>query len=217
MKKFIGIVCILVGLALLAGACVLLAQNQLEEAEAEAASANLLPQLFAQINKNAQSQSPDGESDDELIYVQPPEGASVELPDASILEMTEAEIDGYAYIGYLSIPQLNLDLPVMADWDYQRLRIAPCRYTGTVRGGDLVIMAHNYSSHFGSLSKLAEGDTITFTDMEGIMTIYEVVALDILSPYSVEEMTSGEFDLALFTCTYGGKSRVTLRCDRLDA
>jgi hypothetical protein len=25
-------------------------------------------------------------------------------------------------------------------------------------------------------------------------------------------MTDGEYDLTLFTCTYGGKSRVTVRC-----
>ena len=29
-------------------------------------------------------------------------------------------------------------------------------------------------------------------------------------------MTAGDFDLTLFTCTYGGKSRVTLRCDRVE-
>ena len=32
-------------------------------------------------------------------------------------EMTVREIDGYGYIGYLSIPALNLELPVMDQWD----------------------------------------------------------------------------------------------------
>lgn len=98
--------------------------------------------------------------------------------------MTEVEIDGYSYIGYLSIPKLELELPIMADWDYARLRIAPCRYTGSVRGEDLVIMAHNYASHFGGLAKLSEGDNVIFTDMDGITTVYEVVAQDILAPYT---------------------------------
>lgn len=26
-------------------------------------------------------------------------------------------------------------------------------------------------------------------------------------------MTSGDYPLTLFTCTYGGKSRITVRCD----
>lgn len=73
----------------------------------------------------------------------------------------------------------------------------------------------NYASHFGGLSKLSEGDGVIFTDMDGITTAYEVVAQDVLHPYAVEEMTSGDFDLTLFTCTYGGKSRVTVYCDRV--
>ena len=215
MKKVIGIICILLGLAMLGGACFLLTQNQQEEAEAERAAVNLLPQLFAEIEENVQTKSesqsalPIGED----VYVAPPEGMEEAVPEVTVPEMEEVEIDGFAYIGYLSIPALKLDLPIMADWDYYRLRIAPCRYTGTVQGGDLVIMAHNYNSHFGRLSKLSEGDAVTFTDMNGVLTEYEVVALDILNPDAVEEMTAGIFDLTLFTCTYGGRSRVTVYCD----
>ena len=36
----------------------------------------------------------------------------------------------------------------------------------------------------------------------------------VVSFTAVEEMTAGEYDLTLFTCTYGGQSRVTVRCDR---
>ena len=98
---------------------------------------------------------------------------------------------------------------------YTRLRIAPCRYSGSVRGEDIVIMAHNYASHFGGLSKLSEGDNVIFTDTNGTPTVYEVVAMDVLAPYAVKEMTAGDFDLTLFTCTYAGQSRVTVYCDRV--
>jgi sortase A len=47
-----------------------------------------------------------------------------------------------------------------------------------------------------------------------VAAIAILVAQDILDPYAVEEMTAGNYDLALFTCTYGGKSRVTVYCDR---
>jgi sortase A len=36
--------------------------------------------------------------------------------------------------------------------------------------------------------------------------------MEILSPFAVEEMTSGDWDMTLFTCTVGGQSRVTVRC-----
>ena len=128
--------------------------------------------------------------------------------------MTVVDINGYGYIGFLGMPSLDLELPVMSDWSYPQLRIAPCRYWGNLFTDDLVIMAHNYRWHFGSLSKLAYGDTVTFTDMHGETTEYEVKAVEVLAPSAVEEITSGNYDLTLFTCTYGGRSRIAVNCDR---
>ena len=76
-------------------------------------------------------------------------------------------------------------------------------------------MAHNYNSHFGRISKLNIGDTVYFTDMDGQIVEYQVMGKDILPPDAVEEMTAGNFDLTLFTCTYGGGSRITVYCDQL--
>lgn len=131
-------------------------------------------------------------------------------------ELPETEIDGYRYIGYLSVPGLGLELPVISDWDYRKLKTAPCRYTGSARTNDMVIAAHNYDRHFGGLSKLSEGDPVFFVDMDGVIYEYAVATVDVLPPTAVEEMTAGDYDLTLFTCTYGGQSRVTVRCDRTD-
>jgi hypothetical protein len=54
------------------------------------------------------------------------------------------------------------------------------------------------------------------THVDGCYEQPEGIPLKYLDPYAVEEMTSGEFDLPLFTCTYGGKSRVTVYCDKAD-
>ena len=77
-----------------------------------------------------------------------------------------------------------------------------------------MIMAHNYRTHFGKIRRMKAGDLVTFTDMDGATHEYQVVALEVLGGTAVEEMTSGEYDLTLFTCTYGGENRVTVRCDR---
>ena len=63
-------------------------------------------------------------------------------------KMPTVIVDGSAYIGTLQIPALGLRLPVLRDWSYPNLRIAPCRYAGTPQGS-LVLAAHNYESHFG--------------------------------------------------------------------
>lgn len=197
---------VLGALLFLAGAS-LFAYNQHEADLADRATVNLLPELIAAIEeKNTAEEIPDATEVEVTtpVWLQP-----------DFFEMTEVEIDGYNYIGYVSIPALELELPVMSEWDYTRLRTAPCRYSGTTMGDDLVILAHNYKRHFGHISELQVGDSVIFTDMDGVVTYYEVAALDVLSATAVEEMVAGDYDLTLFTCTYGGESRVTLRCDRV--
>lgn len=129
-------------------------------------------------------------------------------------EMPVKMINGQEYIGVLTIPSLDLELPIIGEWSYPRLRISPCRYTGSVYRDDMILMAHNYAAHFGKIRNLQAGDEVLFTDMENHTFTYEVVETEILMPKAVEEMESGEWDLTLFTCTLGGRTRVTVRCER---
>lgn len=206
MRTKLGNLCMIIGAALMIGALALFLSNQQEAQNAENASVELVSQLVEELEKVENPTIP-------IEYV----GVPVEFLDPSAFEMTEVTINGHAYIGYVSIPKLELELPVMSGWTYDKLQISPCRYHGSVLGQDLVIMAHNYPKHFGRISELSEGDSVTFTDMDGVVTNYEVVAQDILDPYAVDEMIAGEFDLTLFTCTYGGASRVTIYCDIVDS
>lgn len=128
------------------------------------------------------------------------------------MEMYSKEIDGNVYIGVLEIPALGLEFPVMKDWSYPKLKISPCRYDGSAYQNNLIISAHNYDCHFGRLKTLGIGEVVSFTDMDGNVFEYEVIDMEILQPMAVEEMKAGDWDLTLFTCTYGGQSRVTIRC-----
>ena len=134
-------------------------------------------------------------------------------------EMDTIEVDGYEYIGTLSIPGFGLELPVMAEWSYPGLKVAPGCYTGSVRTDDLIICGHNYDRHFGNLKNLEAGDAVTFTDVQGNVFEYQVKEIIILAPTDVEEMLDGsadEWDLTMFTCTIGGQTRVTVRCVRTE-
>ena len=125
------------------------------------------------------------------------------------------ELDGRCYCGYLTIPALGVELPVANELSYPALRSAPCRYSGTVSGGDLVIAAHNYSSHFGRVKELAEGDEIFFTDCEGDQHCYTVISSESVDGEDISSMLSGsseEWQLTLFTCDLSGRSRVAVRC-----
>ncbi|MCH5321141.1 MAG: sortase, partial [Eubacterium sp.] len=58
------------------------------------------------------------------------EGTADYLIDPN-MDMPTVEIDGYLYIGFVSIPKLELMLPVMDSWSYPQLKISPCRYAGS--------------------------------------------------------------------------------------
>lgn len=130
-------------------------------------------------------------------------------------EMPIVEIEEYSYIGYLSIPRLDLELPVMADWSYKQLKIAPCRQTGSTVTDDLVIAAHNYRSHFGYIGSLNYNDRILFTNMNGETIEYAVQLIEQLEANESDRMLFSEWDLTLYTCNYSGQSRITIRANRL--
>lgn len=133
-------------------------------------------------------------------------------------KMNTININGYDYIGSIVIPSLNLELPVMSEFDYNRLKIAPCRYYGSVHTNDFIICAHAYKTHFRYITELKQKDKIIFTDVDGQNYVYEVLDIEFLRPDEVSRMIDNEFDLTLYTCTLDGNHRVTVRCNRvLDA
>jgi sortase A len=200
MKNKKSKVFVLIGLLLLGAALCLTIYNLQENKKALNHTTAVIPQLIGRINYEKEQQTEEMEVPDYIKY-----------PDK---EMPVQVVDGIEYIGVLEIPVLNLSLPVISQWDYPSLRMAPCRYEGSAYLNNLVIAGHNYDSHFGRLDKLFPGREIFFTDCDGNRFAYEMVGLEILKNTQVEEMISGDWDLTLFTCTYGGQSREAIRCVR---
>ena len=200
MPKKTGIAIIAVGAALILSALLLLLYNRYEDAHAGQEAESLLASV------------------EEAISAQTMDVPTAAAPSPTPLdpEMPVVTLGGYEYVGYVEIPTLGLKLPVMAEWDYTRLHIAPCRQFGSTRTDDLVIAAHNFESHFGRLKELAGGETVIFTDMDGVVSTYSVTRLETLNPNSVEAVQNSGHDLVLYTCTKGGKTRVTVFCDRVD-
>lgn len=195
MRKGFGICCIILGICCLLSSLGLLLYNRWEEENAQNASQQILLDVREEIQDNTSKENGGEKSD-----------------WAGAAAMPAAQVDGYDCIGVLTIPVLNLELPVLADWSYAKLKVAPCHYFGSCYEENFVIAAHNYLSHFGSLSELQPKDLILFTDISGSVYGYEVVLLETLPANATEEMITSGFDLSLYTCTPGGASRVTVRC-----
>lgn len=205
-KNWIGKIFTITGLLLFAAALALSVYNLWDGYRAEQSREKLLEE-YRDKNQNISDEGEQAEESDGQIpdYQLNPE---MEMPEV-ILE----DLDGAACIGVLEIPEIDLKLPVLSEWSYPLLKKAPCRYSGSAYLDNLVIAAHNYRTHFGKLKELENGDEVIFTDAAGNRFEYKVAVVEALTPQSVEDMTSGEWALSLFTCTLDGKNRVTVRCD----
>ena len=207
MPKKTGIAIVAVGAVLILSALLLLLYNRYEDAHAGQEAESLLASVEAAISAQA-TDTPAATAPNR------PDTTETRAPTPLDPEMPVVLLDGYEYVGYVEIPVLGLKLPVMSEWDYNRLKLAPCRQFGSSRTDDLVIAAHNYESHFGHLRDLSVGDTVTFTDMEGIVNTYCVEKIETLNPNEVDAVQNSGYDLVLYTCTKGGKTRVTVFCNR---
>lgn len=205
-KNWIGKIFTITGLLLFAAALALSVYNLWDGYRAEQSREKLLEE-YRDKNQNISDQGEQAEESDGQIpdYQLNPE---MEMPEVML-----EELDGAACIGVLEIPAIDLKLPVLSEWSYPLLKKAPCRYSGSAYLDNLVIAAHNYRTHFGKLKELETGDEVIFTDAAGNRFEYKVAVVEALTPQSVEDMTSGEWALSLFTCTLDGKNRVTVRCD----
>ena len=149
---------------------------------------------------------------------------SIQTPPASAQEpaeepqkntMVQTTLAGYDLVGILRIASIGLELPILNSWDYDLLKISPCRYSGSVQDANLILLGHNYKRHFAPLKKLSAGDKIVFQTVDGTEYSYKVAEKEVLQKTELERLTASEYDLTLFTCTNGGYSRLTIRCDRI--
>ena len=197
-KRFIMFVAL--GLLLVAAALCLTAYNLWESWDAGKRSQQVVEQLDASI----------GDYRDGQAFGQ---------------KMPVSKVDGHEYLGILSIPELDLTLPVMKDWDYNNLRISPCRYSGNYYDDDMVVCAHNYISHFRALQTIRIGVEVRFTNVKGEVFRYVVTNRETVEPTSIDFMIknlnnstegfAGSWDLSLFTCQPGGATRCAVRCSRV--
>ena len=221
MKRKIGTILMIFGLVCLLAAGGLYAYSEILERRADRGAAEAMQEILAQMEaqrlaREAAAVTPEPEQTSPVtprptVRPEPEETPAQEEPPEPTATPEPPVLE---YCGYLTIPDLNLVLPVCSTCSALQLMYAPCRYSGTVEGNDLVISAHNYKSHFGKLKNLSEGAKISFTDMDGVETNYVVKESEVLQPEEVRKMVISGYDLTLFTCTKGGLTRYTLRCMR---
>jgi len=120
----------------------------------------------------------------------------------------------YSTLGILSIPKLNVRLPVIDESTDANLKISCCRISGIAndKPNRLVIVGHNIWSHFKGLDTLEVGDQIAFTARDGVTYYYS--ATEIIALYKTEGaevLVVDGWDITLITCKTDNTWRTVVR------
>lgn len=137
------------------------------------------------------------------------------------------DITGTGIMGYITIPRIEVELPIYHGTDEGVLQVAAGHLKGTSlpvggAGTHCVISAHRglpSAKLFTDLDELEVGDTFTITVLDRLLT-YEVDQIHIVLPEETEELeiVDGKDYVTLLTCTpYGiNTHRLLVRGHRVD-
>lgn len=218
MKRKAGMICMILGAVLIGAALSLFLYNEWDSARAEECA----EQVLEQMQKQTEDDAAEEETENENLGGEETERTEQEntLADTDDFGEKMISIDGNEYIGWISIPSISLELPVMAQWSEEGLKTAPGRYAGSLAEDNLVIAGHNYRRHFSPIKWLEPGTEVSFTDAEERVRYYEIEETEELLPDQVDAMITktetDTWDLTLFTCTTSGQARCAVRCKRID-
>ncbi|MBR1803200.1 MAG: sortase [Clostridia bacterium] len=124
---------------------------------------------------------------------------------------------GFEMVGKIEIPKTNVKLPVLAKATPKSIEasVGVLYGDGINQVGNTVIVGHNFrnGTFFSNNKKLAEGDKIYLTDLQGRRVTYTIYKKYNTSPedfnYATRD-TNGKREISLSTCTDDTKSRLII-------
>ena len=142
--------------------------------------------------------------------------------EPQVREITASNGKTYATEGTVSIPSIGITYPILTEETEELLKISLCKYWGPSPNeiGNYCIVGHNYASGkmFGKLSMVNVGDEVTLTDLSGRTITYSVYNKYPVEPTDVSctsQLTNGQRELTLITCTDYGKRRLVVKAREL--
>lgn len=157
MKSKTGIILMLAGGAAIIFSLIIIAENIRLDSQGKKNSENVLNILESEISSYS-------EDENNITYT-----------DGNGLKKSKTiSVDNNYYSGIIDIPEIGIKLPVMSEWNYDNLNISPCLFYNDEKNNRKIIAGHNYSSHFGKLKQLKQGDYIILQmqKIRGLFTRY---------------------------------------------
>lgn len=157
---------------------------------------------------------------DTMVENKPEQLNEIESDDTDELVVKESIIDGKTYetIAILYIPTLDIQYPVLSSTSKELLKISLNKYWGPNpnKVGNFCIVGHNYNDEkfFGKLNNIKIGEFVQLTDMSGKTLQYKVYDTYIVDPDDTDctsQLTNGETEITLITCTRDFKQRFIVK------
>ena len=208
-KNKISLMAFALGIVLIIAAILFLGKNVLEQRAAEQQSGVLLAQAQQHLNASTPSTESEEKDEKEEFLSQEPH-----ISSPNSFNWSNYNIDGI-----LSLPDLGLELPVLADYSDALLKVSVCIFEKEdIQGSPrMVIAGHNYKAHFRNLSQLPIGSEISYQTMDGKVTKFQVTEIVEIDAKNVDALEEGTWDLTLLTCNYDMSKRILARCVSVEA
>ncbi len=142
-----------------------------------------------------------------------PEVHTAVSDDRINMTMPAMEIDSESFCGILEVPKYSTELPVHETWQKSRVGNYPCKYTGSLYDGSLIIGGIDYDGQLDFAKKIQNDDTVFFTDMVGGRYAYTVTDIRRSKDVSTEYLTSIDADLVLFIKNSLSLDYTVIRCN----
>lgn len=162
---------------------------------------------------------------DELIEANKNAGSKIDTKEYK----TKAGAN-YTTVAVIEIPKIDITYPVIYSKDTSEktvedlLKISVVKYWGPEANqpGNFCIVGHNYHNKrfFSKAGSLENGDSIYITDTDNKTLEYKVYANYIVEPDDLKctsQLTNGQTDITLITCTKTGKQRIIIKARAVNA
>lgn len=170
--------------------------------------------LYVTINENPQNES--REVDISTLMAEYDSQRTEER--TKIVESVADDGTRYYTESILRIDKIGLEYPVLSDTSDELLKISLNKLWGPKPNtvGNYVIIGHNYKTGkmFGRLKELQIGDTFTLEDLTGRVVTYKIYNRYVIDPTDVSctsQLTDGQKEVTLVTCTSAGAERLVFK------
>lgn len=135
----------------------------------------------------------------------------------------DIEVKGYKVVGIIKIPKINIEYPILEKTTDEAMKYSVTHFWGDKVNaiGNYTIAGHNNidGTMFGNTDKLAEGDIIELTGLDGKKVQYTIFKQYIIDPEDVncvKSVKAGTREVTLITCKNGHKNRLVTKAREIE-